>query len=321
MASSAVLVIGCGSIGVRHLRNLLTRGDVTVAAHDVSPDAARRVEDLSGSVEFIDDLSTTRYQPDLVIVATPNGMHRAGCLWAFANGADVLCEKPLASTLADGREIVTAGAAAQRAIAVGFSERYRLAVQFIEAEARAGRLGTLVGGRAMVGTYNTLLSAQNPTDRCRTFGSVIVDYVHELDILAALFGEHRRVECMASRLGNRELTANPGLAEILVEYMSGAVVSVHMDYIQHPERRTLEIYGDRRTVHYDFITDTLELYDSASPDVHEVRRFYNNRDEQFLREHEDALSMAHEGTTPRVTGEEALRSLEVAEAALERLRG
>ena len=321
MASSNVLVIGCGSIGLRHLRNLLLRADVDLAAVDPSPDAAGRVAAISRSIRFFEALSEAGdWKPDLVIVATPNHLHRSGCLWAFEHGADVLCEKPLADTLEAGRAIVATAAAAGRRLAVGFSERYRLAVQYIEEEARAGRLGTLVGGRAMVGTYNTLLSAKDPADRCNTFGNVIIDYVHELDILAALFGDYRRVECMANRLGRRELTANPGLAALLVEYASGAVVSVHMDYVQHPDRRILEIYGDLRTLSYDFVTDTLEVFDSERPEAHEVRRFRNVRDEQFQREHEDALSMVRTGTRPRVTGEDALRSLSLAEAAINRLR-
>jgi predicted dehydrogenase len=171
----------------------------------------------------------------------------------------------------------------------------------------------------MVGTYFTLMCAKNPQDRCETFGNVIVDYVHELDILAALFGDFRRVECMANRLGDKPLKANPGLAAMLVEYESGAIVSVHLDYVQHPSRRIFEVYGDRKSLCYNFMSDTLEIYDAEKGSGYEIRTFQHVRNEAFQREHEDALKMARDGARPRVTGEEALRSLALAETAIRKL--
>ena len=53
--------------------------------------------------------------------------------------------------------------------------------------------------------------------RCETYGNVIIDYVHELDILAEIYGDFADVVCRAGRLGGKPLVANPGLAEILVE--------------------------------------------------------------------------------------------------------
>jgi predicted dehydrogenase len=321
MDKTNVLVIGCGSIGIRHLQNLLLRSDVNPGALDPFPGAEERVAELSPSIRFFNQpAGAGAWKPELVIVATPNHLHQENCLWAFDLGADVLCEKPLADSLEGGTKIVAAAKARNRRLAVGFSERYRQAIQFMEEEVRAGHLGTLVGGRAMVGTYFTLMCAKNPKDRCETFGNVIIDYVHELDILASLFGDFKRVECMSNRLGDKPLRANPGLAEILVEYESGAVVSVHMDYVQHPSRRIFEIYGDRKTFSYNFMTDTLEIYDAEKPDGIEVRRFNYVRNELFQREHEDALNMRRTGSRPRVTGEDALRSLALAETAIRKLR-
>ncbi len=320
MEKTKVLVIGCGSIGIRHLQNLLFRTDVSLAALDPFPGARERVAEVSPGIEFFaDQKAAAAWKPRLVVACTPNHLHKDNCLWAFGIGADVLCEKPLAENLAAGEEIVQAAKAAGRQVAVGFTERYRHAVQFMEDEVRAGKLGTLIGGRALVATYFTLMCAKNPKDRCETFGNVIIDYVHELDILAALFGDFRRVECMANRLGDKPMKANPGLAEILVEYKSGAVVSVHMDYVQHPSRRIFEVYGDRKSFSYNFMTDTLEIYDAENPDGVLVRTFKNVRNEQFQREHDDALAMARTGGKPRVTAAEALGSLALAEAAIRKL--
>ncbi len=315
-----VLVIGCGSIGLRHLKNLSRNHTVEPAGLDMNPEVADEVQAFGYGIRFFSDFdSAAAWSPDLVIVATPNDLHRDNCLWAFGLGAHVLCEKPLATSVEEGESIVRAADEAGLKLGVGFSERYREAVQCMIDEAASGRLGNLVGGRAMVGTYNTLLCAKDPKHRGNSFGSLVLDYVHELDILAAVFGSVRRVECMGNSTAEKELRANPSLAAAIAEYENGAIVSIHFDYVQHPQRRCLEIYGDQGTLVYDFQEDVLKMFNCREPG-YRVRRFGNVRDEQFIREHDDMLNAAANGTDPLVTGREGLKSLQVSCMLLDKLQ-
>ena len=315
-----ILVVGCGSIGLRHLQNLQLRRDVEIAAFDPRSEAAQNIAEIGADIKFFQVKDTAAiWQPELVIVATPNHLHREWALWAFSNNAHVLCEKPLADTVESGKIIVEAAAKSGKILAVGFTERYREAIRYIIEEARAGKMGTLVGGRAMVGTYNTLLCAKQPELRANTFGSVIVDYVHELDILAEIFGEMKKLECFANNLAIKERKSLPSLAAMIIEYQSGAVVSVHFDYVQHPQRRFTEIYGDKKTFCYDFGSDQLQVYACDQPGFN-TRTFNNVRNEQFEREHSDIIKAIRTGTHPLVSGKDALRSLIVAEEAIKRLR-
>jgi UDP-N-acetylglucosamine 3-dehydrogenase len=314
-----VLVVGCGSIGLRHLQNLLLNNSLELAGLDLSPRAENEVKEISSEIIYFNDFdSAAKWQPDLVIVATPNHLHKDNCLWAFDIGAHVLCEKPLATTVAEGREIVNAAEKTGKKLGVGFTERFRESIDFIIKEATSGNLGKLIGGRAMVGTYNTMLCAKDPKHRAETFGSLILDYVHELDILAAIFGKTKRVECMCNTLADKELKANPSLAAAIAEYEKGEIVSIHFDYVQHPQRRFFEIYGDKKTLVYDFQTDTLEIYD-CEQQGHQVRTFYNVRNEQFVAEHNDMLNAINADIEPRVPGIDGLKSLEVSEMILEKL--
>ena len=319
MEKLRVLVIGCGSIGKRHLTVLSTRRDVQIAAHDVDPAAAEVVATINPEVHFFAEKAAAfAWQPGLVIVANPNHCHRESALEAFAAGAHVLSEKPIADNVVNGQAMVDAAEAADRMLMVGYTERYRPAFRYIEDKAAAGDLGTLVGGRAMVGTYNTIIcskaAAQNPM-----FGSIIVDYTHELDMLGSLFGSVRGVEAMSNQLGDRTgIACRPSLAALLLEYESGAVVSVHMDYIQHPQRRTLEVYGDRQSAEYDLQTNTVRIYDTDR-EGRQTHHFPASRNEVVAIEHEDAIRMAREGRAPRVNGVGALKVLEVAERAIAQL--
>jgi len=316
-----ILVAGCGSIGIRHLSCLLQgAGGSEIAAFDVNPAAGENVRAVGGGIPFFTDYGEAlARRNDLVIVCTPNELHERLTLEAFRSGSHVLCEKPIAHDVESGGRMVEASRKAGRVLAVGYSERFRPSFEFIEQKARSGEMGNLVGGRAMVGTYNTLLCAK--TDfRSRTYGALLVDYTHEIDMLGSLFGEVASLACMGNRLAAKPIPTDPSLAAMLLRYRSGAVVSVHFDYVQHPQRRLMEVYGDRQTVEFDLQTDCVKVFDCDRPGI-ELRQFDNVRNDRFVKEHRDVLDAIRLGRPPRVDGERALRALEVAERAIAELRG
>ena len=311
-----IAVVGCGSIGLRHLRILLKDEEVAPAALDVTPKGLEEAAALSPAIAILHSQEElAAWGPEIVIVATPNAFHKQNTLDAFAMGAHVLCEKPISESVADAEAMVAAAQAAGKVLAVGQSERYRVAIDKLIKAANGGQLGNLIGGRAMVGTYNTLLCAKDPRHRGETFGAIVIDYVHELDILNAIFGVAEEVVCFGNRLGQKERQANPSLAAGVVRYGRGEVVSIHFDYVQHPQRRLLEIYGDKGVMAYDFQTDTLTTWQCDKADgVSET--FGNDRDVQFFQEHRDIIDAVRGGTPPRIPGAQAVDVMRTAEKML-----
>lgn len=316
MTRPRFLIVGAGSIGRRHLQVLAERGDIELGFHDAWPEARAAAHQLVPAAVGFDTLAAAlAWRPLIVVICTPNAQHRAVAEASFAAGAHVLCEKPIADTLEDGRAMAAAAAAHGKVLAVGYSERFRPALAHICQAVAAGELGTVVGGRAMVGTYNTLLCAK--TDyRAQVAGALLVDYTHEFDFLRSIFGEVADVFCWANDLGGREKRCSPSLAATLLRFRSGAIVSVHMDYVQHPQRRTLEVYGDRRSLELDLETDVLRVFDPAEPGGVRTLAFDHDRNNRFRAQHQDILDAVRSGRAPRVTGEDGLRALEIAVRAI-----
>jgi len=204
-----------------------------------------------------------------------------------------------------------------RFLAVGYTERYRESFDYITNKIKSGELGNLIGGRAMVGTYNTLLCAKSDF-RSRVFGTLLVDYTHEIDMLRSIFGEVKDVVCKANSIAVKELKATPSLASLLLEYESGALVSIHMDYVQHPQRRIMEFYGDRQVVEFDMQLDQVKVFD-CDRKGYEVIQFDNIRNERFSLEHQDIINSVTKGTPPRVDGHGAVEVLKIAEIALNQI--
>ena len=77
-----ILVTGCGSIGRRHISNLLTIGNIEVIAHDTTTDGRNKVMNLYGIKPFENYADALASGPDAVIVATPTNEHVTSALKA-----------------------------------------------------------------------------------------------------------------------------------------------------------------------------------------------------------------------------------------------
>ena len=145
-------------------------------------------------------------------------------------------------------------------------------------------------------------------------------YTHELDVLAEIFGDVRRLECFSNTLAEKELKANPSLAAALLEYEKGEIVSLHFDYVQHPQRRILEIYGDKKSFVYNWQNNTLEIFDCDKTNI-EIVSFQDVRDELFVKEHQDMFDAISLDMEPMITGRAGLKSLDAAVRLIDRIRG
>jgi 1,5-anhydro-D-fructose reductase (1,5-anhydro-D-mannitol-forming) len=126
--------------------SVLAHPDATVAAL-IDPDPAARAAAAEiapgaahhGSLEAALDASGPF---DLVVVATPDGLHPEQVEAALAAGAAVFCEKPLANDAATAVRLARLADAAARPATVGYSFRYNPAIQALKRDLANGRIGT-----------------------------------------------------------------------------------------------------------------------------------------------------------------------------------
>lgn len=123
-------VIGCGAIGREHIKRLHGRisGSEVVAVMDVVKGGARKGAELvgDGCKVYTDiDAIVNDSDVDALVVTTPGFAHKEPVLAAIKVGKPVFCEKPLATTAADSKEIMDAEIASGRhLVQVGFMRRY-----------------------------------------------------------------------------------------------------------------------------------------------------------------------------------------------------
>ncbi len=284
MGDARALVVGAGSIGLRHrrvLEGLGLRADVVSRR----PDAG----DAEGAKTYTDLRAALRdVRPDHVVVATETATHLAVLERLDAEGftGTVLVEKPLAVSPA----AINLQDAPFRAVAVGYQLRFHPAVgmaraQFVGArptavEASVGQhLSTWRPGREVGDTASA---------RVEDGGGVLRDLSHELDLVLWLAGDWRRV----SALGGRSGALGPTVATddrwgILLELESGAIATVNLDALDRVGRRRLSLVAADRSVAVDLVAGT---FAHAGPDGSDVEQHAVGRDEVLADMHRALLA-------------------------------
>lgn len=244
-----LLVVGCGSIGSRHARNLHALGVSPAALCDLDAPRAARLGDEVGGARTGSNLDTllAEVEPDGVVVCTPPASHLDVARRALVAGAHVFCEKPLAPSL-DGVDPVLALAAAQRRVfMMGMCYRFHPALARLKAHLDHGTIGRVLGAQMWAGHY---LPDWHPwADYRREYsarralgGGVLLDSIHSFDTLRWVLGEPIEVVGMLGKVSDLEIDTED-VATALCRLASGAIVEVHVDYLQRHAESRFEVIG------------------------------------------------------------------------------
>jgi len=317
---TVVMVAGLGSIGARHARLLAERADVRLWLCD--PDEARRANAQREAPRhervFASYEEALAGKPDAVFLATPNSLHVPMGLAAVQAGADVMVEKPISDSVEAAERLMTEADRLGRMVQVGYMLRYHPLLEELVRRVQAGDIGHLCGGTAVVGSYRTLILARTPY-RMNERGALAHDYTHEFDYVRWLFGEAQSVSAMSARLGKPELLPAENIYLVNLRMKSGALVHVHMDYLQHPQRRVLELYGDHGEITADFDSGEIRSFphgDTWRFDQQQSMPTMLLRDTLYRSQIDDFLRQRTGARKPRVTAADGLAAVKTAVAAI-----
>lgn len=314
-----VLIAGLGSVGLRHLRNLHAVGVRDLMAFRVRGHHCDEVERLGVSVFGSLDRALDQ-QPDAVFVTNPTSAHLDVALAAAKRGCHLFIEKPLSHDLAGVDELIDVVRRRRLVALVGCNFRFHPALARIRRYLEERTIGPAITVRAHAGEY---LPDWHPEEDWRAGysarqdlgGGVILTVMHDLDYLCWLFGDITGVFALAGSWSGLQLGVEDA-AEILVEYASGVRASIHLDYVQRPRTRTLEVIAERGTIRWDFYTGVLALYSADAGKWTEwAGPSFKERNEMYLDELRHFVDCIAGGCEPMIPVEEGRRVLEIALAA------
>jgi len=309
------LIAGLGSIGRRHLRNLLALGERDILLyrthHSTLPD-----DELAGFPVETDLQAALAHRPDAVIIANPSALHLSVAIPAAEVGCHLLIEKPVAGKLDDGvnaltRAVDTAGVETL----VGFQFRFHPVLETVKGFLDAGRIGRPLSFRAHWGEY---LPGWHPWEDYRQGyaarkdlgGGVVNTLCHPLDYARWLFGDVNTLFAFTDHVSDLELEDVEDLAEITLGFKSGVVGSVHLNYFQRPPAHWLEINGSAGHIRWENESGIARVYDVQTErwEVFQPAPGFE-RNALFLEEMRHFLAVIKGQETSRCSLEDGVKAL------------
>jgi len=288
------LVTGCGSIGRRHIKNLLSFGNIEVLSHDIFPDYRNKVKELFGikAYENFDDALANR--PDAVIVATPTKDHIKPALKAAKAGCHLFIEKPVSHQLEGLNEVLSTVKANKLITLVGCNMRFHPGLKKVKELLDLGAIGKILSANIETGSY--MPEWRPGTDYRKIYssrkdmgGGVILDAIHEIDYARWLLGDVATITCIADKQSSMEIDVED-VADMILRFTSGVIAHLHLDYVQRAYSRNCKFVGEYGNITWDFTEGKVRLFSANSkywrsfkqPEDFELNHMYIDEIKHFI---------------------------------------
>ena len=303
------LIIGSGSIGQRHIRNLKKIGISKIIALRSNKGHYKKLPEGLNVVEIDSWKDIEECNPDIAIISNPSSLHLKAASQALKYVKGIFIEKPLSHSL-EGCQKLTDQLEKDRVVSfVGFNMMFHPIVKNIMKFMNENNVGNVVNIQAQVGQW---LPDWHPYENYKKAyyarkdlgGGVSLTMIHEVHLALELAGLPVHVYGEISDYSQLDLEVDV-CSDLMIKHKSGAVSQIHLDYLQRPPHRSGTISFEEGWLSYDFNTMKLigqvkdkdpvivwsdAQYDSNQMYIDQVQEFVNYVEEGRMRHKFDVTS-------------------------------
>jgi predicted dehydrogenase len=296
----AAAVVGVGYLGKFHAEKYADSEKATlVAVADIDRSKAESVASQLGVAAF-SDYRELLGRVRCVSVAVPTRSHYQVASDFLKGGVDVLVEKPIASDIQDGRELVDLASAKGRILQVGHLERFNPAIR---------RLESVIQQPRFVECHRLAPFVERGTDV-----DVVLDLmIHDIDVIASLVRSAvERVEAV----GVAVLTDKPDIANARITFSNGCIANVTASRVSVKRERKIRFFQPDAYLSIDYDQRRAQIFHKPPPgggwtDIRAETIEIKEAD-ALADEIDSFLDCVRTRALPLVSGVEGLRALEIA---------
>ena len=273
MKNKKIVVIGYGSIGKRHAKNLIKLG--------IKPYILTKYPDKLNAV-FLKNIDGIKNEEiDYCIISSPTGRHLDDlkkCLLLHKTPKKILLEKPIESSYLKAKEIQKIALAHELDVYTGYNLRFLdifdHVKKFVKEKKDVIRIVEIVAGQDLKGwkpyrDYTQLYSAHRDQG-----GGVDLDLSHEIDYALWLFGSDFKDKIIFRNKISRLKIDSPDIFKLVLNYNT-FVVDITLDYIRRPRERYIKILcEDGENLFYNFITNSLKTAEKTMTMKDDIEQSY-----------------------------------------------
>jgi UDP-N-acetyl-2-amino-2-deoxyglucuronate dehydrogenase len=317
-------LVGCGRISENHFAAIEKHADRAelVGVCDVDPAALARAEQRTGAPGFRSlEAMLAGTDADIVILATPSGLHADQAIQVAAAGRHVMTEKPMATRWQDGKRMVHACDQAGVHLFVVKQNRRNATLQLLKRSMEKGRFG-----RIYMVTINVFWSRPQSYYNSAPWrgtwefdgGAFMNQASHYVDLLDWLIGPVESVQAYTATLERNIQVEDTGVVSI--RWRTGALGSMNVTMLTYPKNLegSITIIGEKGTVRVGGVAvnriDHWEFADSDPDDAKVEQASYDTTSVYGFGHplyYDNVIKSLRGEATPDTDGREGLHSLEI----------
>jgi len=289
-------------MGQNHIRTYSQIPDIDlVGISDIDPVRLKHLAKQYSTDVFTDYNQLLKQDLDAVSIVVPTTLHKKVALDVIASNTNLLVEKPIADTLENAISIVDAAHKEKLTLMVGHIERFNPAVVKMKEIIDRGDLGRIVSiSSRRVGPYNP---------RIRDVGVILDIGVHDIDVITHFYNKPvSEVYAIAGRV----MHSHEDYASILLRFENNKAGVVETNWLTPHKTRNFTVIGTEGVGYGDYIKQTVFIHDK-----YWIKEAKVEKKEPLRCELEGFISACRGGKCPLTSGEDGIRALKVAIAAIE----
>ncbi|OLC36860.1 MAG: hypothetical protein AUH84_00470 [Thaumarchaeota archaeon 13_1_40CM_4_38_7] len=326
------LVIGCGSIGERHLRNLKKIGVRKILVYDKDHRVLDKLSEEYNAKIFYDLNSALTYEPNFSIICTHPNSHVMLANACVNANSHVFVEKPLSSNLSGVVSMLKRARSKNLQVAVGYNLRFDQSLQFVKNKLMKSGIGSPASITSQWGNNIKFWKSYKKNHHyvLRKGGGIILEDSHEYDYVRWLLDDEvKSVYCQTIK-STAIKTETESLASIILKFKRGTIANLILDYMRPEWERNCHIIAEKGDIRCEYrkekglseypsipISATLEMkFTRRKPRPKKFPIRFDMND-SYIKELQHFLQCVIRNKKPIVDGWEGLKTLKIGLAALE----
>lgn len=279
-----ILIVGYGSIGKRHAKNLLKLGhELIIYSNRDDLKKNNKIKVYNNIIKCI------KCKPKVALITNETSKHIPIALKLAKKNIHLFIEKPLSNSKKDIHKLIKIVSKRKLITMVGCNMRFHECINQIKKLLENKRIGKIISVQVENGSY---LPDWHPYEDYRNSyasrkelgGGVVLTCIHEIDYLYWFFGQVTEVFSISEKVSHLKISVED-LSAIIMRFKNGPVAEIHLDYFQRQDIERCKVIGTKGTILWDSTKNQVLLYDIKKGKwikEFELKRYYRN--DMFVKE-------------------------------------
>jgi UDP-N-acetyl-2-amino-2-deoxyglucuronate dehydrogenase len=246
-------IVGCGRIAQRHAKQIQVNGKLQAVCDVVCSKADELGKQYNSNIYYsLDDLLSNEQSLDVLVICTPNGLHVKHTILALTACVNVLCEKPMAITVADCNSMIKTAEVNNKKLFVVKQNRFNPPVVEVKGLLANGLLGKIYSVQLNC-YWNRNASYYKDSWRGTKNldgGTLFTQFSHFIDLLYWFFGDVKSVRAITANFAHKEIIEFEDTGIVAMEFHNGIVGGINytVNSYSHNMEGSLTIFAEKGTV-------------------------------------------------------------------------